>query len=86
MADIENRAAEHGSIIINDTTERAFTKGKYPAALRVLEATVIETLESSNCEGVDYYVGISLDVDSPVILANVTKLKLTSGAVQAVYS
>lgn len=86
MANVENRAAEHGSIIIEDTEEYVFRVGGTPSALRVLEETIIAVIESHNTVNIDYYVGKLVAPTDPIILANITKLQLTSGVVQAVFS
>jgi len=88
MANVENRAAEHGSIIITDTDTHRFGSGRLPCAARVLEACTIETITSPNCTNIGgFYDGASLDTDSPIILASISSIKLSSaGAIQLVYS
>jgi len=89
MANVENRAAEHGSKIISDTDLHSFQQGKLPVAIRILEDTVIAVITSIgqySTENVAYYQAKALATDSPVILANVNSIRLTSGAVQAIYS
>lgn len=82
---VENRAAENGSKIIDDALEHKFGTGKAPIAIRVLEDTVITALVAANVENVAYYTGRAMTTDDPVILGNFSSIKLTSGAVQAVY-
>jgi len=87
MANVENRAAEHGSQFIADTETHTFAATHPAVALRILEPTVIFSIETlDDTIGADYYEGEALDIDTPIILANVTSLKLTSGAVQAIFS
>lgn len=85
--DVQNRAAENGSIIISDATERTFPKSRPLVALRVLVDTTITAIESSNTEGIDWYVGRMVTTDDPVILANVTLIQIAAGgAIQGVYT
>lgn len=86
MANVENRAAEHGCLFIADTAVHSFNTTKPAVVIRILEDTVIAAITANNAEGIDYYVGKSLDITSPVILANVVSIQLTSGAVQAVFN
>jgi len=88
MATVENRAAENGSIIIEDTNEHVFNKSKPIVAIRILDDTVIATIESEGSRptiNIDYYEGLSLTVDTQPILGNITKIQLASGVVQAIY-
>ena len=81
---IVNRSAEQGGEIISDTAERNYKAETAPICVRILADTVIETIESWNMTGIDYYQTLTLDVTTPLIMANITKLKLTSGAVQVI--
>jgi hypothetical protein len=85
MSNIENRAAEHGSEIINDTDPHYFSVTNPPIVLRVLESTVIGTLTSGNTKNIAYYDGVALEPTDPDVLANLTSVTLTSGAVQVIY-
>jgi len=80
------RAAENGTIFITDTDPHPFAGSRAASVIRILEPTVIASISGVDCVGVDYYEGKSLDVDSKDILAQVTALQLTSGAVQVVFA
>ena len=87
MADVTNRAAENGSIIIADTTKRDFSPTRPLVALRVLETVVIGAIESSNTVNIAWYVGRTVTPEDPVIIANITSITLsTAGAIQGVYT
>jgi len=89
MATIENRAAENGSIVIADTEDHYFNPTRPAVALRILETSQIDVMETlSSTEGAkEYYEArATLSVDDPVILANITHIRLISGAVQAIFS
>jgi hypothetical protein len=85
---VENRAAEGGSEIIDDTAEHSYVAiaAVQAIAIRILEDTVINTLTSSNVINVAYYDGAVLTSDSPVILGNFDTVQLTSGAVQVIFT
>lgn len=86
MANVENRAAEHGSVILTGPDTRTFPTGRLPCAVRALTDAVITTLESPNTEGIEYYDGLTIATDDPVILASVSNIVLASGTVQLIYS
>jgi hypothetical protein len=86
----ETRFAEHGGVIIADTTATTFTRPV--VAIKCLIATVVaaiapatDTPTSRVVAGLDWYVGKTLPVGH-VIEANVKSIQLTSGAVQAIYA
>jgi hypothetical protein len=85
---VENRAAEGGSEIINDTDPHSYVNFATveAIAIRILEDTVINSLTSSNVANVAYYDGAELTSDSPVILGNFDTVQLDSGAVQVIFS
>ena len=83
--DVENRAAENGSEIINDTGTHTFPKTNPAVAIRILEDTIITALEATNVVNVAYYDAKEVTTLDPVILGNFTSITLTSGAVQAVF-
>jgi hypothetical protein len=86
MAEITNRAAENGSIIINDTNPHVFTSGKLPAIVRILADTTINTITSDSTTGISWYNAKALTPDDPSILASITSIQLTSGTVQVIFT
>ena len=86
MAEIQNRAAENGGIIISDTNPHAFTEGKLPCVVRVIEDAVITTITSPNMENMTYYDGKALTTTDPIIIASISSIQLTSGVVQLIYT
>lgn len=87
MANVENRAAEHGSVILTGANDRSFGTGKQPCAIRVLADAVITTLESPNTEGIgEFYDGATVVKADPIILGSISRIVLASGTVQLVYS
>jgi hypothetical protein len=84
MSLIENRAAENGSEIINDTALHTFSR--QVIAIRILEDTVIATLDTTNVVNVAYYDAKALTNADPAILGNFIGITLTSGAVQAIFA
>lgn len=86
MANIENRAAEHGGKICVAGPVYEFNASRPAVVLRVVEAATIQLIESPNMENIGWYVGKALPVDAKDILGNITKLQLASGVVQVIYS
>ena len=87
MANVENRAAEHGSIIIEDALFHGFSPSKPIVAIRILEDTVITALVATNMGGTeDYYDLAVLTATDKDILGNFVGITLTSGAVQGIFS
>lgn len=86
MANVENRAAEHGSVILTGPVTRAFGTGRLPCAMRVLTDAVITSITSPNTEGIDFYDGVTLAVEDPIVLASISEVVVESGTVQLVYS
>ena len=87
MAHISNRSAEFGGEIIENTVERTYggsTGKQMPVAVRVIADAVIATIESPNMINVAYYEGKTITPDDPLIMANITKIELTSGVVQVI--
>jgi hypothetical protein len=84
MSLIENRAAENGSEIINDTVLHSFSHRVI--AIRILEDTVITTLDAPNVVNVEYYNAKAMTTADPTILGNFIGITLTSGAVQAIFA
>ena len=85
---IANRAAEYGGKIIldGDVSNYVWAPGeRFPVAVRVLEDTVINAIESPDMGGMEYYTSAALTPDSPLILANISRIQLDSGAVQLIY-
>jgi hypothetical protein len=89
MAHVSNRAAEYGSEIVDDALVHTFNRSRPAIAVRILEPTVINHLISNErgqeTINIAYYDGASVDIDTPVILANITELQIDSGAVQVIF-
>ena len=81
---IENRAAENGGEIIDNTTQRTYQDGKQPVMLVAIVESVINTVTSPNMTNIAYYNGKTLAAGD-VLYAKIATVQLTSGAVQAVY-
>jgi hypothetical protein len=87
MANVENRAAEHGGEIITDAVSHTWITGRQPCCIRILEDTIISSIASDTMVGIGYYTTAgTLTVDTPTILANIQELTLASGAVQVIFS
>ena len=87
MAYIENRGAENGSLIINDTALHSLNQ-KTVIAIRILEDTTTGTVTSSSAEGAAaYYNGKAMTNLDPVILGDFDSITLSvAGAVQVIYA
>lgn len=84
---VANRAAEYGGEIISDTDAHDFSGSntKTPIAIRILEDTVINAITSDDMTNMAYYDGAAMSITSPIILANIATIQLTSGAVQLIF-
>jgi len=86
MANVENRAAEHGSEILEGAGTLTASNGKPFVAIKVIEeATFTTVVGDSKTIGIDYYDGKTISAGE-TLLGNFQSVIISGGVIQAIFS
>jgi hypothetical protein len=86
MANVENRAAEHGSQILSGAGTITGNSGNPIVAIKVLEdATFTAVVAAANTVGADYWVGETVAAGE-TILGNFYSITISGGVIQGIFS
>jgi hypothetical protein len=87
MANVENRAAEHGSVIQSGAGTIKATTGKLFVAIKILEdAEIASVVALGDTVGAETYYTAKAVAAGETILGNFHSITLTTGVIQAIYS
>lgn len=86
MANVENRAAEHGSEILDGAGTLTAGNGRPFVAIKVIaDVTITAIVGDARTVGIDYYVGKTI-VAGETILGNIFSITTSGGVIQAIFS
>ena len=87
MANVENRAAEHGSDIQDGAGTLTAGPGRPLVAIKVLEdATFTAITAEANTSGTAYWIASSPILAGETILGNFFSVTISGGAIQGIFS